>query len=88
MQTQYFDQAMRQPDKDEFVKAIVQEVNAHIDCNHWELIPRSQVPKGNDILPAVWSMKRKRDIKTRQVYKWKARLNVHGGKTKVWHQLF
>ena len=80
--TMYFDQAMRQPDKDEFVKAIVQEVNAHIDRNHWELIPRSQVPKGNDILPAVWSMKRKRDIKTRQVYKWKARLNVHGGKQK------
>ena len=24
-------------------------------------------------------MKRKRDIGTRQVYKWKARLNVHGG---------
>ena len=24
-------------------------------------------------------MKRKRDIVTRKVYKWKARLNVHGG---------
>jgi hypothetical protein len=70
--TMYFDQAMKQPDKDEFVKAIVQEVNDHIDRNHWKLIPRSEVPKGNDILPAVWSMKRKRDIKTRQVYKWKA----------------
>ena len=80
--TMYFDQAMKQPDKDEFVKAIVQEVNDHIDRNHWKLIPRSEVPKGNDILPAVWSMKRKRDIKTRQVYKWKARLNVHGGKQK------
>jgi len=30
-------------------------------------------------LDAVWSMKRKRDILTRKVYKWKARLNVHRG---------
>ena len=28
----------------------------------------------------VWSMKRKRRIATREIYKWKARLNVHGGK--------
>jgi hypothetical protein len=38
------------------------------------------VPKGVKVLPSVWSMKRKRDIKTQQVYKHKARLNVHGGK--------
>jgi hypothetical protein len=25
-------------------------------------------------------MRRKRDISTQEVYKWKARLNVHGGK--------
>jgi hypothetical protein len=38
------------------------------------------VPKGVKVLPSVWSMKWKRDIKTQQVYKHKARLNVHGGK--------
>ena len=27
----------------------------------------------------VWSMKRKRRIDTREIYRWKARLNVHGG---------
>ena len=27
----------------------------------------------------VWAMHRKRRIDTRQVYKWNARLNVHGG---------
>ena len=27
----------------------------------------------------VWSMRRKRCINTQEVYKWKARLNVHGG---------
>ena len=28
----------------------------------------------------VWAMCRKRRIDTREVYKWKARLNVHGGR--------
>ncbi len=46
----------------------------------WELIPRDKVPKGTTILPSVWSMKCKRDMKTQQVYKHKARLNVHHGK--------
>ena len=27
----------------------------------------------------VWAMRRKRQIDTREVYNWKARLNVHGG---------
>jgi Reverse transcriptase (RNA-dependent DNA polymerase) len=38
------------------------------------------VPKEYPFLPAVWAMRRKCDIATQQVYKWKARLNVHGGK--------
>ena len=40
----------------------------------------SKVPPGTKVLPAVWAMKRKRRITTREIYKWKARLNVHGGK--------
>ena len=80
--TMYFDQAMQQEDREHFIQAIIDEVNAHIEAKHWELIPRSQVPVDTDILPAVWSMKRKLDIKTRRVYKWKACLNVHGGKQK------
>eukprot|EP00957_Ditylum_brightwellii_P032649 2475082-Ditylum_brightwellii.AAC.1 len=31
------------------------------------------------MLDAVWVMKQKMDIKTRQITKYKARLNVHGG---------
>jgi len=34
------------------------------------------------VLPSVWQMKRKRDIKTRQVKKWKARLNISGSRMK------
>jgi hypothetical protein len=76
----YFHQAMKAPDRNQFKKAIVKEVNDHIENKHWELIPREAVPKGVKVLPSVWSMKQKRDIKTQQVYKHKARLNVHGGK--------
>ena len=77
--TMYYHQAMNAPDKDQFIDAIVKEINAHIDGNHWELIPADKVPKGVKVLDSVWSMKRKRDIKTREVYKHKARLNIHGG---------
>ena len=78
--TMYFDEGMKQPDREQFLHAVVKEVNDHITRKHWKLIPRSQVPKGVKVLPSVWSLKRKREIKTRQVYKWKARLNVHGGR--------
>ena len=47
--------------------------------NHWKLIAEEDVPKDTKILDAVWFMKRKRNIVNRKVYKWKARLNVHGG---------
>jgi hypothetical protein len=35
---------------------------------HWVLIPRLQFPKGVKVLDSVWSMKRKRNIKTRKIY--------------------
>jgi hypothetical protein len=76
--TMYYDKSMRAPDKQSFVEAIFKEVNDHITSNHLVLISRSQVPKGIKVLDSVWSMKRKRDIKTRKVYKHKAILNVHG----------
>eukprot|EP00957_Ditylum_brightwellii_P076479 5812662-Ditylum_brightwellii.AAC.1 len=63
---------MAAPDREEFIGAIVKEINGHIDKKHWELMPLSQVPKEADILDSVWPFKRKRDIKTRQVYKHKA----------------
>jgi hypothetical protein len=76
----YVDQALKAPDKREFLKAMQKEVEAHTEKKHWELVLRSDVPEGTRVLPAVWAMKRKRRITTREVYKWKARLNIHGGK--------
>jgi hypothetical protein len=75
----YFHEAIRQPDREEFIKTLIKEVNAHIKRKHWILVRREDVPKGTKILDSVWSMKRKRDLVTREVYKHKARLNVHGG---------
>jgi len=77
--TMYLYQALREPDRDQFIKAVIREVNNHIKRKHWELIPMSQDPEGHKVLDAVWSMKRKRYLLTRQTYKWKACLSVYGG---------
>ena len=78
--TLYMHEALRAPDAQEFKKAMVKEVNDHNDRQHWEIMEKKDVPKGETILPAVWAMKRKRRIDSRQVYKWKSRLNLGGHK--------
>ena len=57
--TLYYHEAMNEPDADKFRKAMVKEVQDHTKQKHWEAIQKDQVPKGEDILPAVWAMKRK-----------------------------
>merc|ERR1712086_223710 len=76
----YYHQAIKQDDAGEFEKAIVKEVNGHVDCNNWTLIKRHEVPKDQDVLPSVWAMRRKRNLTTNEITKYKARLNIHGGK--------
>ena len=76
----YYHQAMRQDDADEFKKAVEKEVNGHVENGHWKLIKRSEIPEGHETIPSVWSMRRKRDLTTNEIKKYKARLNVHGGK--------
>jgi len=78
----YLWQAMKQPDWAQFKQAMQEEVNPHTVNGHWKLIKQSHLPKGATVLPAIWSMKRKRRISTREVYKWKARLTVDGSKQK------
>jgi hypothetical protein len=78
--TMYYHEAMREPDRPEFIKAMVKEVQSHTENGVWELVPRSSIPPGTKVLPAVWAMKCKRRIATREVYKWKARLNIDGSK--------
>ena len=73
-------QALKQPDVKEFVTAVVKEVNGHVENKNWELVPRDTVPQDAQIVPSVWSMRRKRDLTTNDIKSHKARLNLHGGK--------
>ncbi len=75
----YFAQAIRQPDRKQFVDAIVKEVNGHVENRNWEHIKRSEVPVGEPIQQSVWAMRRKRNLTSGEIVKHKALLNLHGG---------
>jgi hypothetical protein len=76
----YLHQALKAHNREEFLKAMSDEIGAHMKNKNWVLMHRDSVPAGKSILPAVWAIRRKRNIATRQVYKWKARLDIHSGK--------
>ncbi len=69
---------MKEPNKDEFIATMVEEMDAQLKGGNFSLILRSKVLKGATILPAFWQMKRKHRIQTWEVYKWKAHLNIDG----------
>jgi hypothetical protein len=54
------------------------EWNNQFNNGNFSIIQRTKVPKDKTILPTVWQMRRKRDIKTRKIKKYKARLNIDG----------
>ncbi len=76
----YLNRALQQPDAAHFMEAVGQEVNGHVYNNHWQLTKRSKVPFDVEVVPSVWSLQGKRDITTNKIKKYKARLNLHGGK--------
>ncbi|KAL7580903.1 hypothetical protein ACA910_001170 [Epithemia clementina (nom. ined.)] len=75
----YLHEALRAPDRRQFLEAMDVEIQSHVKGKHWIVVPRTEVPKGIRILDAVWSMRRKHRLDTQEIYKWKAQLNVHGG---------
>ncbi len=76
----YLHQALRQDDAADFVHAFVKEVNDHVSLNHWQLIKRSEVPEDASVVPSVWAMRCKHDLTTNAITKYKACLNLNGGK--------
>ena len=78
--TMYMHEAMWEPDKAEFVKAMEKEVQDQMNNNNFTVKHKDSVPKNGIILPAVWRMKRKQDIKSQQMKEYKARLNIDGSK--------
>jgi Reverse transcriptase (RNA-dependent DNA polymerase) len=59
---------------------MVREIEDQNEKQHWRLVRRSTLPPETRVLPSVWSMRRKRDLSTGEVTKWKAILNVDGSK--------
>ena len=77
--TMTLQEALRQEDRDEFLKAMKKELEDHINRKHWKVVPLSAVPKNRTPIPMVWSMKRKRNP-LGDIIKWKARLCAGGHK--------
>lgn len=78
--TMTFEEALSQPDRNEFIKAMYKELADHISRRHWKIVPLSSIPKHKRPIPMVWSMKRKRDP-LGNIIKWKARLCAGGHKS-------
>jgi hypothetical protein len=76
--TRYFHQAMRQADAKNFLDATHNEFNDLLQRGVFDIVPAFLVPEGTKIFSSVWSMRRKRKVRTREVYKYKARLNLDG----------
>ena len=51
---------MQHKDSDQFMDAVVKEINDHVDNNSWELVNIEDVPKDAKIRPSIWVMRRKR----------------------------
>ena len=76
----YLEEALRQPDREEFIKAMYKELNDHISRKHWKVVPLKSVPQHKKPIPMVWSMKRKQNL-IGEIMKWKARLCAGGHKS-------
>jgi hypothetical protein len=76
-ETYTFCEILKQDDRDEFIEAMQVEVDTHQTREHWEIIPRSQMPKEMKTIMAIWSFKRKR-LPDGMLNKHKACLCAHG----------
>ena len=79
--TMYYHEAMREPDVEQFHTAMRKEVDDQLDNGVLQLVRRDSIPSNAAVLPAVWQMKCKRHIKKREIYKWKACLNIDGSRS-------
>jgi hypothetical protein len=74
--TMYLHQALREPDQGEFIKPMNKKVKDQMDNGNFSIVKASTVPKGTTVFPAVWQMRHKHDIKTREIEKYKTSLRV------------
>ena len=80
--TLYLHEAQRQPDWQDFADAMQLEIDQQVSLGLYEIVHISQVPEGATLLNAVWQLRRKRDVRTGEIKKYKARCNIDGSKMK------
>ena len=73
-------EAMQAKDQKQFKVAMEKEVNDQIDNGNFSVILQSKVPTGFRVFPGVWMLVHKRDILTREIKKYKARLASDGSR--------
>ncbi len=73
-----FKDMLAQPDKKEFLEAMLKETAEHESRGHWSVVLRSTMPADEKPIQAIWSFKRKR-FPDGSLNKHKARLCAHGG---------
>ena len=71
--------ALTGPDKDKFVAAMQKEVSELERKGAWEVVERSSVPEGANVIPGTWVMRRKR-LPNGEIKSHKARFCVRGDK--------
>jgi hypothetical protein len=49
----YLNKAMRADDSAQFQDAMAEEVRLHTENNHWQIVKRSDLPIGTEVLPSV-----------------------------------
>jgi hypothetical protein len=76
----YYHEILKAPEKEKFIEAMKKEINLHNEMKNWVLTKRVDMPKHLNVLLSVWLMRRKKDLTTGTVVKWKVRLNVDGSK--------
>jgi len=78
--TLYLHEAMREQDWPEFQAAMQLEIDQQLQMKVYSLIKRSEVPKVATILPAVWQLRQKKDVRTGATTWHKARCNIDGSR--------
>jgi hypothetical protein len=78
--TLYLHEARRQPDWSNFQEAMEMEIEQQVSGGIYSIMKRSEVPEGATILKAIWQLRRKRDVRTNEIKKYKARCNIDGSK--------
>ena len=77
-------QAMKEKDFNDFVLAMVHEVDDHEKPGHWTIIQHCDKPANSKTIMSIWSFKRKR-YPDGTLNKHKARLCAHG-RMQTWGQ--